>query len=66
MLIPDQPFQPCLMIWGKARSLTYSGALGKELHSGRPRPYAHGLDQAGKVCQGQTLYLIMNITKIWT
>ncbi len=29
--------------------------------SGRPQPYPKTLDQAGKACQGQTLWVIMKI-----
>ncbi len=36
------------------------------LHSGWLRPYSQTLGQAGKVCLGQTFYIIANIHKLRT
>jgi hypothetical protein len=35
-------------------------------HLDRLQPYLQTLDQAGKVCQGQTLQLITKVRKLWT
>ncbi len=35
-------------------------------YSGRPQPYPHTLNLAGKACLGQTLSLIAKISKLWT
>ncbi len=55
VFVPGKHFQPSIMFVGEARSLPQSKTPEKVLYSGRLQPCPKTLDQAGKVCHGQTL-----------
>ncbi len=51
-------------ICGQGQERTIQLSTWKVLHSGRRWPYSQTLGQAGGACEGQTVYLIMDINKL--
>jgi hypothetical protein len=66
MFVAGRPFQPSLILAGKASILPYSGAPERVIHSRKLRPYKQTFDEARKACQGQTLdhYEDLSITAV--
>jgi hypothetical protein len=64
VFVLGRPFQLSLMLVSKAKGLPKKWRNRKELHSGRVWPYSKTLDWVENACQGQTLWLIMNVSKL--
>jgi hypothetical protein len=59
-----QAFPAQSNICGQGQEPTIEWSTSKVLRVGKLRPYPQTLDSAGKACQGQTLQLITNISKL--